>query len=305
MAEPTAERIMVTAREHFLRYGFERTSTDAIARDARASKQTIYDLYPTKVDLFAAIMREATRPAIENSAIIPPDGRPLKPALSDYVSTFFSDFLTPENRGLQRSIFTVARLLPDLAAELHRHRLTGAQPLTAYLTAQMAEGAIMPGDAYALSRRLGSAAVDGSFYLMGFPAPDMDEQRALSERVIALLLHGYRSAPQHASDLPPVSEETEPATAKAGNGLRLANERIAKLLDAAGAEFIEQGFTRAGIDTIVAATNVSSATIYRHFGDKRGLFRRAMQHLSEAAWDESSSGPSHRAQLDAGRWSGT
>lgn len=55
--------------------------------------------------------------------------------------------------------------------------------------------------------------------------------------------------------------------------LRLSPEKLATLIDAVTAEFLDQGYRRASIDRIAAAVRVSKATIYRQFGNKEDLLR--------------------------------
>jgi TetR/AcrR family transcriptional regulator, mexJK operon transcriptional repressor len=57
------DQILAGARRVFLRDGFAAASTDAIAREAKVSKRTLYVYYPSKEELFADVMRKLT---IEN-----------------------------------------------------------------------------------------------------------------------------------------------------------------------------------------------------------------------------------------------
>lgn len=57
-----------------------------------------------------------------------------------------------------------------------------------------------------------------------------------------------------------------------------------KRLDAlrgAATVFARDGYTRASIDQIAAAAQVSTRTLYNHFGDKAGLFREVIQDSAE------------------------
>lgn len=59
MAEPK-EQILDIAKRRFARFGYKKTSTDEICKDARISKKTLYRLFETKEDLFVALfIREA------------------------------------------------------------------------------------------------------------------------------------------------------------------------------------------------------------------------------------------------------
>jgi AcrR family transcriptional regulator len=61
MARPRTDigpRILVAAREHFRRSGVEGSSLRAIAREAKTSIGMVYYYYPTKDDLFFAVVEE-------------------------------------------------------------------------------------------------------------------------------------------------------------------------------------------------------------------------------------------------------
>lgn len=65
----------------------------------------------------------------------------------------------------------------------------------------------------------------------------------------------------------------EPPVREGVAALRLSPEKLATLIDAVTAEFLDQGYRRASIDRIAAAVRVSKATIYRQFGNKEDLLR--------------------------------
>jgi AcrR family transcriptional regulator len=50
--------IVACARQRFLRKGFENTTIAEIARAARTAPRTVYNFYPTKIDLLGEILRE-------------------------------------------------------------------------------------------------------------------------------------------------------------------------------------------------------------------------------------------------------
>lgn len=57
----------------------------------------------------------------------------------------------------------------------------------------------------------------------------------------------------------------------------------ARILAAAQDVFSRQGFEAATVDAIAEAANVGSATVYRHFGDKKGLIVAFLRHNSPRA----------------------
>jgi len=55
--------------------------------------------------------------------------------------------------------------------------------------------------------------------------------------------------------------------------MRLAEDRFRNLMEAATREFLARGYRHGSIETVARASGIGKATIYRHFGDKAGLFR--------------------------------
>src|SRR5919202_1059428 len=66
-------RTISAARRLFLERGYLGTSMDAVALEARVSKQTLYVYYPSKEELFAAVLRELTVERSGQPVQLPPD----------------------------------------------------------------------------------------------------------------------------------------------------------------------------------------------------------------------------------------
>lgn len=61
--EATRARLLTAAAAEFARAGFERANVDAISLGAGYAKGTIYNYFPSKEDLFLAVVQEASRQA--------------------------------------------------------------------------------------------------------------------------------------------------------------------------------------------------------------------------------------------------
>jgi AcrR family transcriptional regulator len=61
--EATRARLLTAAAEEFARAGFERANVDAISLAAGYSKGTIYNYFPSKDELFLAVVEEAVAQA--------------------------------------------------------------------------------------------------------------------------------------------------------------------------------------------------------------------------------------------------
>lgn len=290
-AATAAERILAVARQQFLKFGFEKCSMDRVARGARVSKQSLYELYPTKRDLFEKVIRDAGQSARLEIQKVAVDGKAPEGALCDFLMGYFTGFITDEHKGLFRATLVAGRCFPDLAEELHRYRLSGGEALSHYLAHLNSAGVIRSDDPAELQRRLGSTAVEGTRYLLGAPTPSHKGQRALARRIMALCLNGYRAEAGDFYGEQPLPVVPTPAVPNTGASLRLTPQRLDALLDAAGAEFLSQGYRAANLTRIVSSVGVSPATVYRQFGDKRGLFLRTALHLGTVLWNEDAPAP--------------
>ena len=62
----TAERIVATARQHFLSHGFRHVTMDDLARELGMSKKTLYASFPSKAALLEAVLVDKFRQVEED-----------------------------------------------------------------------------------------------------------------------------------------------------------------------------------------------------------------------------------------------
>ena len=110
------EAILEAATAVFLEQGFARASTDEIANRAGASKQTIYSLYPSKAELFAALMKRRSEKLVDPvaSAILRDDALAHE-ALYQYGLQVLRANLSDDGQRLQRLLVAEAPVFSDLA----------------------------------------------------------------------------------------------------------------------------------------------------------------------------------------------
>lgn len=105
------------ARRLFLRHGFEGTSTAAICREARVSKETLYARYPSKDLLFADVLQEL----VADAAPAPPgatagsDRPTLDRDLRAFAHAIVDVMLRPEYVALFRLVVAEAPRHPAIA----------------------------------------------------------------------------------------------------------------------------------------------------------------------------------------------
>jgi AcrR family transcriptional regulator len=117
--DETRQLITTVAMTEFVANGFSGASMNEVARRAAASKRTVYRLFPTKADLFRAVVRDAVLPLSE--AMIQEIDEPsaLRPALERIMFeygrlTLPADIIAMQNLAIAES----ARFL-DLAAAFY------------------------------------------------------------------------------------------------------------------------------------------------------------------------------------------
>jgi AcrR family transcriptional regulator len=84
--ETTRERLLAAAAQEFAQAGFERASVDAISLAAGYAKGTIYNYFPSKEDLFLAVVEEASARAAASSAV--PADAPARQRLAAVIAGF-------------------------------------------------------------------------------------------------------------------------------------------------------------------------------------------------------------------------
>ena len=271
----TRTLILQAAGTVFLTEGLERASVDMIAAAAHMSKQSIYELFPSKLTLFEAAVRNKLDPTGLTMAAIE-EGSSVEDTLTRYGLRMSEAFADPVNFGLFRANIAVANHFPDLASELHERRLAASQRLADYFERLLSEGLIVPCDPRAIAIRFGGVAVEGTRYFLGRDLPDRNNRSETTANITRLFLDGYRSMIGAADDgIPPVP--VEPPALESSTALRLSAEKLTVLIDIATAEFLDHGYRRASVDRIAAAAHVSKATIYRHFGSKENLLRHVVR----------------------------
>ena len=275
-ADPRAQ-ILKAAGEVFFREGFARSSIDMIASTARMSKQSIYELFPNKMVLFEAAVRDTLDAADRNLAAIHPT-QDIAETLAHFARRLFAGITNPAMFGLFRANIVAANQFPGLADELHEYRLARSRKLASYLEGLIAEGRLAPVDPLAFALRFGGIAVEGSRYFLGTPPPSKASRASLAEAAANLFLHGYQGQVLAAGSARPAVLDTVTEPVLDGMvELRLSADKLAGLLAAARNEFLEHGYTGANIEQIAASVRSSKATIYRQFGNKEKLFRHVIE----------------------------
>lgn len=107
-------RILGAATKLFLSLGFEATSCERVAIEARAGKASLYARYANKQELFAAVVRHSVEHTPEPSSEAGTN-LPVRARLRGVGQTLLTQVFQPEAVALMRVVISTAYRLPDLA----------------------------------------------------------------------------------------------------------------------------------------------------------------------------------------------
>ncbi|SEQ95337.1 transcriptional regulator, TetR family [Faunimonas pinastri] len=120
------ERILDVATAMFLEIGYEASSIDAIASIAGISKRTFYARFPSKAELFeAVVVRYINEKLSEYDREVQPSDD-LRQGLTETATSLLKRALVPETIALDRVITGEAKKFPELARVLYDHGLLRA-----------------------------------------------------------------------------------------------------------------------------------------------------------------------------------
>lgn len=108
-----SRQILKGAREVFLAQGFDGASMGEIARAAGVSKGTLYVYFPSKEELFAALVREQSEQTAERCFVLDPRDD-VKTALVALSHRYIRAMIQPANVATVRMVIGVAEKLPQI-----------------------------------------------------------------------------------------------------------------------------------------------------------------------------------------------
>jgi TetR/AcrR family transcriptional repressor of mexJK operon len=194
--ERIAELLDIAA-EVFIAEGFAAASTNKIARLANASKTTFYSRFPTKEDLFLAVIERRMNRVFERVASFH-EASSLEKTLRTFGSNLIGIALAPEQILLIRMVSMEAGRYPELARRLYeRGPERGETSLATYLAAQIKSGHLMGGDARIMARHLISLLTGSPvrWFVMGLETEPISRRalRKHRDEAVDAFLRAYSS----------------------------------------------------------------------------------------------------------------
>jgi AcrR family transcriptional regulator len=189
-------RRLIDAAEHvFLQMGYGAANMDEIARRAGMSKKTIYRVFETKQDLFAAVIdgrRDELAAIIRNQAH--DEIRTVEQVLNGFLREIARFVLAPRQAALYRLALAESQRAPELANAFCREGSTRAcAPLAEWLSLQRERGRLHLPDPAAATKVLFYMAIGELQMRLLIGECREPDEHLIEERIdqaVRIFLHG-------------------------------------------------------------------------------------------------------------------
>jgi AcrR family transcriptional regulator len=153
------------ARDAFFERGYGQTTMSSVAAKVGGSKTTLWSYFPSKEDLFAAVVDDIVGQFSQALTVELPPGAPVVPTLRRFATAMMATILSPPIIALHRVVTGEAQRFPELGATFYqRGPKRGKERLAAFLASAMAEGRLRRGDPMIAARQFASLCQAGCFH---------------------------------------------------------------------------------------------------------------------------------------------
>ncbi|RKE37836.1 TetR family transcriptional regulator [Paraburkholderia sp. BL23I1N1] len=186
--------VIEAAIEEFLAAGFDATSMDRIAARASVSKRTVYNHFPSKEALFAAILRQLWESSDTGAAPVYSATHPLRAQLLQLLLKKLSLLNDEAFLSLARVAIAAGIHSPERAREMVTRMGEREEDLTVWIRAAAADGRLKTSDPMFASQQLQGLVKAFAFWpqvTMGQATLSADEQRRVAESAADMFLARY------------------------------------------------------------------------------------------------------------------
>ncbi|MBC3919903.1 TetR/AcrR family transcriptional regulator [Undibacterium sp. CY18W] len=188
------EAILQAAIHEFRLHGFESTSMDKIAATAIVSKRTVYNHFPSKDDLFAAILLKLWKSAVSQDDFHYQGEKSLREQLETFLGNKMLLMCDTNFIDLARVAIAATIHTPDRARDMVERMNNREEGIVAWIRAAQADGKLKAGDAILMGDMLQGQLKSMAFWpqvAISQPVLDMAQQKQLIELTAGLFLGYY------------------------------------------------------------------------------------------------------------------
>jgi TetR/AcrR family transcriptional regulator, mexJK operon transcriptional repressor len=196
LEEERVAEILDIATEIFIEQGFKGASTNEIARRANASKRTFYSRFPTKEELFIAVIERRMELIFQEIAIPLPQDAPMRRTLTEYGSRLLQFALSEKQIALARVVSMESSKFPELGEKFYELGPgRGLEYLSSYFEGQIKIGRrLRREDPVRMAEHLSSLIVGGyaRWSILGVKFKiSVQEKRKRLEEAVEVFLRAY------------------------------------------------------------------------------------------------------------------
>jgi TetR/AcrR family transcriptional regulator of autoinduction and epiphytic fitness len=190
------ESILKAAMQAFSEEGYDKVSMDRIADHAGASKRTVYNHFPSKDDLFQAVITQFAKEMHSLKQIRYDAARSLDEQLSDFADAELALVNNPTWLGFMKVLLTVFIRDPEMARKTITRHVTGKDTLTEWMCAAIDGGRLSTDDPQ-MASKIFDSMLNGAFI---WPAVsqgflDLAQLLRLKKELIDTFLCRFRKEP--------------------------------------------------------------------------------------------------------------
>ncbi|WP_072392169.1 TetR/AcrR family transcriptional regulator [Hyphomicrobium sp. CS1GBMeth3] len=119
VSDQITSKLLKAGAHLFLRHGYEKTSMDAVAAKAGISKRTLYSRFPSKAELFEAVVNSVLERSVRSFKESPTALATLQDALLEFATNLMEIVLASDVVAVERVVTGEAAQFPELAGRLH------------------------------------------------------------------------------------------------------------------------------------------------------------------------------------------
>lgn len=180
------QAILAIARRSFFELGYSATSMSAISAELGGSKATLWSHFPSKEELFAAVLDQETTAYRQTLTDLLQPTEDLAGTILAFCRSFIAKLVSPEAIRLHRLICAEAERFPEIGTIFHERAPCATQRLIAnFLASQIASGTLRPVDPLRAARALASLCMGGAHQRMLWGQPPASDEELEAEAIFA------------------------------------------------------------------------------------------------------------------------
>lgn len=190
--EERREMILEIAKREFLDHGYSGASMSAISAELGGSKGTLWSYFPSKEELFAAVLDHATREYRSRLADVLKPGEDLRAAVRQFCRGFIDKISSSDGVRLHRLIASEVGRFPEVGDIFYRRAPQPTQQLLAdFFERAMEAGTMRREDPLFVARILASLCLGVQQRVMWGQELSTAERDSEAERIAEVFLRAF------------------------------------------------------------------------------------------------------------------